>query len=776
MKKRLLLLTSLLLLVAFAGGGIVARAYTSEGAKYRHFTGITAVCAVGDGFAVADESGLAFFDADGNALMSGGEAVPIVTEAALSASLAFRDGKVYALANGSVYSIDPFTGDAVEIISGTADASFIAAGEYLYVAKGDTIGLYGYDGAAVSTVIAVGEVRGLTVFGGGAVYSVKRGAYCDVYDLDGKLYESGLRSDGALTGGDELYCILRNGALALVTERGPEEISEGGFVAAASAGGDGSVVYATDAGEIFMWSDGENRLVLASDSSAEGFYSHPSTAAARFGRLVVADTYNDRLALTTADGVSYIDVPRPRAAVILNDGTIAAAHSRGAVSVLAGDGSEIARYDLGGYITALVADNMGRLYALNGGALVRADDGETVAAGLSAVAVTYGGDGFIAANGGRVFDPVSGTDLFTCEYDVLSLVPDASGNIFMAVRRESDGAVVRRSPDGTVTVLKGGLGSGELAVNISRTTVGGFAAGDLIVTDEIASKVSALSGADCGVSLLPSALPEVRPYDNDMIVRPTRCACSIYETPDENAELILLNANTDLIVAKYDIAENPNFSFVAYDDPAADRLYYGYVFRSNLAEPRVQKDPPAENGVVYYSADIYELPSLRADKIAGLAKNSIVALLPFADYGKDDTDWYRVETETGMRGFVPAASVSVRDFVPGGARPQYNAVIRSVNGSVSAHTYRADGSVIEGVDLLVGTRVEVVGAFDTSEKFTRVRHFDPKLGTLECYVETIYIDYNNISVVQIVAIVIAILTFILLVLLLVRLYVRHRRI
>lgn len=82
---------------------------------------------------------------------------------------------------------------------------------------------------------------------------------------------------------------------------------------------------------------------------------------------------------------------------------------------------------------------------------------------------------------------------------------------------------------------------------------------------------------------------------------------------------------------------------------------------------------------------------------------------------------------------------------------------------------------IENSFLLTGTKIEVVGAFDTSEKYTEIKYFDERLGTCTCFVETVYIDYNNISVVQIIAIVLAAVTFILLVILVVRLYMRNRK-
>ena len=125
------------------------------------------------------------------------------------------------------------------------------------------------------------------------------------------------------------------------------------------------------------------------------------------------------------------------------------------------------------------------------------------------------------------------------------------------------------------------------------------------------------------------------------------------------------------------------------------------------------------------------LPSLNAEKTReNLPKDTMVSLLNFADYVSAGTRWYFAQLEDGTRGYIPASAVSVRNFIPDGIRPQYNAVIKSYNGSVGAKVYAlTDGNYeeIENSFLLTGTKIEVVGAFDTSEKYTEIKYFDERL-------------------------------------------------
>ena len=56
--------------------------------------------------------------------------------------------------------------------------------------------------------------------------------------------------------------------------------------------------------------------------------------------------------------------------------------------------------------------------------------------------------------------------------------------------------------------------------------------------------------------------------------------------------------------------------------------------------------------------------------------------------------------------------------------------------------------------------MEVVGSFDSSEKYTEVKFVDSH-GTITCFVETAYINYNGINIVLLVAIIVIMITVIL---------------
>ena len=93
-------------------------------------------------------------------------------------------------------------------------------------------------------------------------------------------------------------------------------------------------------------------------------------------------------------------------------------------------------------------------------------------------------------------------------------------------------------------------------------------------------------------------------------------------------------------------------------------------------------------------------------------------------------------------------------------RPAYNAEIISYEESEYAQAYKLEnGEYIPlEVTLDTGTKVEVVGVYDTSLEYTEVKYLDGKLGTLTCYVKTVYLKYNGVNIVPIVATAVIIIT------------------
>lgn len=842
MKKKAVLFSITLLFACAAITGAIAGqtayAETPGGGLYVCFNGVTAVYGDDGGFAVADEDGFYFFK-------NGAEKVAIPELTGSNALFGDVDGR-FALCGGKVYA---YTVDAPESGAFTpqeiiADESFVVryaalSDSAIYCASADEIRKYDAAGVRdqsfVSPKLGGKNVTGLAAASGKVYYSVpKNRNYADVYEADGELFAT-LKSDGAIAGGgNALYSIMRDGSAAIVTDGGVETVAGRDFAVAIYADKNGSLYYATDVGEAIFYDSatGSEKVLAASESARDGYYAQPSFATARMGKLVVCDTLNDRLAVLGSgdrsirsvkvvggkETISYNDgeyrtISRPSSAFIDNNGKVYVAYAARKIAVFNQNLSVFDTYScpdtVAGKITALTGDNANDVYALVGGGVYKVTfsggnaEFRQIASGAGAAVFAAGGDRIYYSIGSAVYSAasdkideaiaadseISGEAVFTASGTIRSLAIDRGGNVFYTVDNADETEVMRH--DEASDELVATIPSTGAKVAISLAQAGGAGYGDLIVTDNGNSRVLIYDGGEAHVDLSVGAVPELRPFDSENIIRNTAVACSIYGTPNETDALTFVTADVSLVVARYDVPGFPDYSYVYYDDKITGKLVRGFAFRSNLAEPLGYSEPPAGSGYVYSGGNtIYDMPSFYGDAPESgdivwqnVPKNTTVTLLPFNDYTAGNTRWYRVTAERdgeAVTGYIPVGAVSVRGFVPDSIRPQYNAVIKSYNGSLGAKTYSLtdDGKYVEMEKsfLLNGTKVEVVGAFDTSEKYTQIKYFDERLGTCSCYVETVYIDYNNVSVVQIVAIVIAVVTAILLVILLVRIYMKKRKI
>ena len=836
MKKKAVLISMTLLFACAAIFGALTNsavlAETTGGGLYARFNGITAVYGDDGGFAVADEDGFYFYK-NGTDKVE----IPELTGAVAlfgdkEARFAVKDGKVYTYTvdapESGAFTPQQIIGDenfTVKFAS-LADGSIYCASD-TEIRKFDIAGVR--DDTFSSPDLGGKTISGLAATDGKVYYTVyKDRNYTNVYEVGGELFAT-LKSDGTIAGGgNALYAIMRGGEVSVVTEGGEEEVAGHDFAVAIYADKNGSLYYATDIGEAIFRNavTGDETVLAASESSRDGYYSQPSFAVARMGKLVVCDTLNDRVAvlgfgdrsirsvrvtggneiISLHEG-SYKTISRPTAAYIDNNGKVFVAYAARKIAVF---DQELNSFDscscpdeTEGKITALFGDNGNNVYALIGGNIYRISiSGKDatftkVLTGADSAVFAAGGDRLYYAKGSAVYSvstdkiaeavvnatTVSGEAEFTATGNVVSLAADRGGNIFYAVGNADTTDVVRHDAESDAVIAT--IPSANAKISISLSQTGGANYGDLIVTDNGNSRVLIYDGGEARVDLSVGFVPEVRPYDEEKIIRNAIGSCSVYGTPNETDALTRVSAGTALVVAKYDVPGFPDYAYVYYEDKITGKLVRGFAFRSNLSEPAGYADPPAESGYVYSDGNtIYDMPSFGADVVwKNVPKNTSLKLLPFTDYTAGNTRWYRVTAERDgetVAGYIPVGAVSVRGFVPDSVRPQYNAVIKSYNGSIGAKTYsrNSDGSYveIEKSFLLTGTKVEVVGAFDTSEKYTEIKYFDDRLGTCSCYVETVYIDYNNISVVQIVAIAIAVATAVLLAILLLRLYMKKRKI
>ena len=138
-------------------------------------------------------------------------------------------------------------------------------------------------------------------------------------------------------------------------------------------------------------------------------------------------------------------------------------------------------------------------------------------------------------------------------------------------------------------------------------------------------------------------------------------------------------------------------------------------------------------------------------------------------------------------GYVIGKYIRLRGEIPNDRNvyPRVNAKIISLekgkNIPATLFDMDDDGNIKEVDDasfppLAVGTEVEVVGTFDSSEKFTLIKYYHDGLGTVQFYVYTANLEYDGLNMVAVVAVIIIILTVILGGILVARfLYVKRNR-
>ncbi len=743
----------------------------AEAAFYCYFDGITAISKI--------EGGLLVSDGNGTTLLDENDSAASLSLPANVDGFAFGNSTLFAVAGGEVFSVDISSDTVASVISDNGFyAQYVSASENgLAVASKSEIRFYSYTDYSFSSSAPIGTVSGLACYEGEFLYSVFDGYRSSVYSaadnsliFDRLSFYTGLSSDSS-----SLFAINRSGNVVKLTDTGAAELTSDKFVVAVYPAADGALYYATDRNELYSLVDKANTLLAASDSNELGFYSSPLYATARFSNAYVADYLNDRVAIISADNVSYLPFVRPTAVAVDNLGKLYVSHSGNVISVVDTDGSVLQLFSAQKAITSLVCDNDNVLYAIIGDKACKISDNDAVElAQASALFTDVSGEYVFYALNKSVYE-IDGTAVFSASEDIVWACADGDGSIFYLTASN----LIKRASDGSETVVTDGFSGGNF-VTIAKASTMLSAYGDVVVVDSLTSRVYSITASSAGVTL-PSSAPVVTPFDSEGIIREVLYDCTLYSTPLENEVKFNLKKGANVIVTKYGISGGEGFAYCYYEDEASRTLYGGYVFKSNLSEPKPYVAPPAATGILFLaSANLYAIPSVYSEKLAAdMPKGTELALLSFAEYESKDGKWYRASTSDGKIGYVLANTVSVRGFIPDGIRPQYNAEIISHKGSVGANVYiKQDGKMqkVDGIFLLVGTKVEVVEPFDTSEKYTKIIFFDEKLGSYTAWVETVYVDYNSFSIVQVVAIVIIVATVILLGILLIRIHQKHRKI
>ncbi|MDE7463793.1 MAG: hypothetical protein K2M48_02090, partial [Clostridiales bacterium] len=222
-------------------------------------------------------------------------------------------------------------------------------------------------------------------------------------------------------------------------------------------------------------------------------------------------------------------------------------------------------------------------------------------------------------------------------------------------------------------------------------------------------------------------------------------------------------------VAEYDLEDTREYSLILIDDTTNHKLIQGYVYKDALSDALEYVPPPADSVSPYAGATpIYKWPSPHSKTVDGYSpalSGDTIAALEFVEAYRDYRNnlWYRVRVGDEYEGFMMASDVNLGEYETTTIRPAYNAEIISYNNSKYAQAYLLkNGSYVPiDIQLETGTQVEVVGAFDTSERYTQIKCLT-ELGTVTCYVETVYVEYNGVNIVLLVALLVILITVILL--------------
>lgn len=554
-------------------------------------------------------------------------------------------------------------------------------------------------------------------------------------------------------------------------------------------------VYAFDSGYALHKLSGDltsDVTLLASASSANGFFYMPTGGAVKNSALYISDAVNGRIAVY-GEALEYLNVKLTNPVSVAADcfGAVYVAYDYNKVGIFSGETERTVTVD--GLIKQIAVDADGKLFVLASDGLWLSENGAAAQRLLDtqfkAITLSVGREKLYALGDDAVYliDPnadggIKAEKFRSAPADAFSLAVDISDNVFTLSRTR-----ITRISDGETTEFPLTQNDAPYTLGFTRgqillSTVGNSFTdyGDIIVIDAYKHRVFTADGKALGVTLvdddyndnyldIKSDAPSKA--DGKRIIRKALRDVELFDRPMGNPLGYTITKGRNVIVPLFTLDDAREYALVMIDNLATGELVTGYVYKGALSEPLPYAEPPAKVCTVYSNATpVYKWPSRGAKKLSGgfsaVERNTVFDMLDFVDSYRDDYDnlWYRVAINETYEGYILAANLSLNGYEPNFIRPAYNAEIISYNGSKFAPTYakNENGEYTPlSATLPTGTKVEVVGTFDTSLPYTQIKYLDPDFGTLTCYVETVYIDYGGVNIVLIVAVVVIIITVIL---------------
>lgn len=547
------------------------------------------------------------------------------------------------------------------------------------------------------------------------------------------------------------------------------------------------------------------RTLVASADGAEGFFNTPLGASVKNSTLYVADAANGRVA-AFGDSAGYLEKQfiRPVAAVSDSAGALYVAHRYNEVVKIVSGEEHTVKVD--GIISDIAVDADKTLYILttDGNLFYSVDSAAPEFlvnnGGYKAIALGVGSDQLYALTDSNVQKiTLSGgkatlKDYCAVDDSYVSLAVDVNGTVFLLAR---DG-ITRVAAYGNATdyALKAdgahyslGFTSGKILLSTVKNCFVEY--GDAVIVDTYKHRLFTVSGAEDALNIKlidkdyerPDEANDRQPSYYDGLIRTALYDTQVFEYPMETPSVYTIAKGRKVIVPEYEVDGAREYSLILIDNLATGELIQGYVYKDSLSDPLPYVAAPSNVGTVYSSATpVYKWPSPNSPTVTGFSaieRGSEFTILDFVESYRDDYNnlWYRIQISGEFEGYMLASNLSMMNYEPIFIRPAYNAEIISYEGSEFAIGYMlVDGEYKEiSATFPTGTKVEVVGTFDTSLEYTQIKYLDPDLGTLTCYVKTVYLKYNGVNIVLIVAIIVIIITVVLFIIIMARVFYTKKK-
>lgn len=492
--------------------------------------------------------------------------------------------------------------------------------------------------------------------------------------------------------------------------------------------------------------------IIASSGNIDWFFSAPSDSTTRLGKIYIADSKLNRVAIINGKSISYLTgITSPIAVAVDNSQRIYVAHYGNRIACFEGGvmTGEIQATDT---VTALETDTDGNLFYLTEGGNVTDLSGNVVRTGVKAFAYA------------RSNHYLTDTHLGDIEINATDFCVDIEGNLFAA-----NGNTIISIINGVITTYHVNGITKIDSISISKVDNDIISYGDLILCDSRNKAVYTVSGASVGAADLDLLYPqpvisnEAINKTTGLIAR-TNTSAYIFARPIEGEIKHTVAKNTNIIVCS-DVSSPEPFAYCLVEDTTNNTLHAGYVYKSNFDVLPYSTPSVSEAKINADNTPIYKYPALKAPIVATHPKDMTVSILPFAicytdEYGDGwyvdayGNKWYRIAI--GEReGFVLSGDTNA-SFFGDIEMPKTNATI--TENAVLYRYDEASGTYVEfeaaGLYIAKDTRIVVETPFDTSREYTKIVFYRDGYGTIDtdCYVKTEFVDFDGVDILKIVAI------------------------